>query len=201
MARLTLIEFFGLSVQSVWDEFTKLKEVGAVAADVTAEALRGGSIVQPATILTGIANQAKSLFDIDAVDLLVAGWSKHRELAKYKDTKKFPPDETHIVPLTKHTMKIAHHPYLEVLLGPKTLAKVPFDVSMTFELEGFLLTIQNGKIRKVQTGTCQARGRIALKGLTLAEKQLTKIELPAALEFEEGIDLKGDAGSSDTDSG
>ena len=54
-------------------------------------------------------------------------------------------------------------------------------IQLGFNLKGFLLKIQNGAIREMQTGQCEAKGTIKYGGLTIAEKKLEPIKLPFSI--------------------
>jgi hypothetical protein len=86
-------------------------------------------------------------------------------------------------------LKVVYSPYLEVLFNGRPLGKVVFDITLSLDLEGFVLTIQNGKIMKVRTGTCQGSGKIEYHDRTLLKKALSKFSLPGTIELKEGISL------------
>lgn len=184
MSRVTLDDFFGVSVNGFWKDvrpelLSALKESGL--AQLTA--------AQWPTIVSGIIDKAKDLFDIDVASIIVPAWSKYRELRQYADPKKYPPGSCNLVPLARHTLAVTYHPYLEVLFNGTPLGKLVFDVTLALELEGFVLTIQDGRIMKVHTGTCQGKGRIEFKECVLVEKSLTKITLPGAFDLGQGMSL------------
>ena len=192
MAGFTFIDFFGLTVKGFWDEVFTGEKAAAALSQLKQDLAAKVPPAQWPAIIASLPGHAKALFDfdLDLVSLLVSAWSKHRELSKYADPKKYPADESHLVPLAKHTMKVAHHPYVELLLGTTSLGKLPFDVILTLDLEGFIVTVQNGKITKVQTGTCQGKGKIEIMDHTLVEKSLTKIPLPLSVDLGDGIGLR-----------
>jgi hypothetical protein len=142
------------------------------------------------SIVSGLGDKVGELFDVDVGLLLVSAWRKYGELKEYADPKKHGPDESILVPLGKHTLKVAYSPYLEVLFNDRPLGKLVFDVTLSLDLEGFVLTIQNGKIMKVRTGTCQGSGKIEFHDRTLLKKALTKFSLPGSIELKEGISLR-----------
>ena len=195
MAGFTFIDFFGLSIKGFWDEIFSGENAAAALSQLRRNLAAQVPPAQWPAILATLPGQAKALFDfdLDLVSVLVNGWRKHRELSKYADAKKFPADESHVVPLAKHTMKVEHHPYIELLLGTRSLGKLPFDVILTLDLDGFIVTIQNGKITKLQTGTCEGKGKIEIMDHTLVEKALTKIVLPMSVDLGDGISLRRSA--------
>jgi hypothetical protein len=123
-------------------------------------------------------HKSKELFDVDIAWVIVSGWGQYRELMEYAIADRHNPRDTHLVPLGKHSMNVDFSPFLEVQFKGQPLGKLVFDVKMSFDLEGFLLTIQDSKIMKVRTGSCEGKGKIEFKGHCLVEKPLTKIILP-----------------------
>ncbi len=186
----TLNAFFGVSVKGFWDDiFARLGEAEAMAG------LREKVFAQLTTkhwpnVVSGLADKAKDLFDVDIGWLLVNGWNKYEEIREYGDPEKYPPNETKLVPLGKHSMNIGYSPYLEVMFNDQPIAKIVFDASLTFDLEGFVLTIRNGKITKVHTGSCEGKGMLEFKKHLLVERALAKVTLPGAIDLGEGIDLR-----------
>ena len=186
----TLNDFFGVSVKGFWDDiFAKLGEAESM------ESLRTKVFSQLTAkhwpnVISGIADKAKDLFDVDIGWLLVTGWNKYEQLGEYADPEKYAPNEAKLVPLGKHSMTLGYSPYLEVTFNDKPFGKIVFDASVTFELEGFVLTIQNGKIMKVNTGSCEGKGKIEFKKHVLVEKALAKIALPGTIDLGDGINLR-----------
>ncbi|MGH7929278.1 MAG: hypothetical protein ACREQV_15930 [Candidatus Binatia bacterium] len=189
MSSQTLNEFFGISVKGFWDEILgKLQGVGSLSE------LKGKVFGQLTPehwpqVASGIGDKVSELFNVDVGLLLVSAWQKYGELKEYADPKKYARDESKMVPLAKHSLKVAYSPYLEVLFNGRRLGKIIFDVTLEFELEGFLLTIQSGKIMKVRTGTCYGSGKIELYDRILLKKALSKFLLPGTIELGEGISL------------
>src|SRR5262245_18512962 len=61
----------------------------------------------------GVRSELGNLLNqIRLVDIFVGAWNKSRELRKYSDPKKYPPDEANFVPLVEHTITSTHQPYL-----------------------------------------------------------------------------------------
>ena len=190
MSSATLNDFFGIPVKGFWDDILgKLQSSGSLSQlkDKVIGQLKPENWP---SIVSGLGDKVGELFDMDVGLLLVSAWRKYGELKEYADPKKHGPDESILVPLGKHTLKVAYSPYLEVLFNGRPLGKLVFDVTLSLDLEGFVLTIQNGKIMKVRTGTCQGSGKIEFHDRTLLKKALTKFSLPGSIELKEGISLR-----------
>ena len=198
VAGTTVNEFFGISVEGFWNDiFKKLQGRESVASlkDKLTDQLTADHW---SNIASGIGGKVSELFDVDVGFLIVSAWRKCEELKEYADPRKSPPNETKLLPLAKHTLKVAYSPYVEILYNGQPLGKVVFDVSLSFDLEGFVLTIQNGKIMKVHTGTCQGSGKIDYHGRTLLKKSLTKFSLPGTIDLGRGIDVRSDSEAAES---
>jgi len=188
---VTLSNLFGLSAKGLWEGGTPAIEPTEPIAALKRKLLSEVPAVRWPSIVAELTKQAQALFEVDLIDVLTSAWSKYRELAKYADRDAYPPGDTHLVPLAEHTLKATYHPFLEILVNGKPLGKVVFDVSLALNLKGFVLGIQDAKIKKVLTGSCQGKGAIMLGRAVLVEKTLAPIPLPGSIDLGEGISLSG----------
>jgi hypothetical protein len=190
MSSATLNDFFGIGVKGFWDDILGRLQGGGFLSDLKGKVIGQLRPEHWPNVVSGLGEKVGELFDVDVGLLLVSAWRKYGELKEFADPKKHGPDESILVPLAKHTLKVAYSPYLEVLFNGRPLGKLVFDVTLSFDLEGFVLTIQNGKIMKVRTGSCQGSGKIEYSDHTLLKKALTKFFLPGSIELKEGISLR-----------
>lgn len=189
MFQTSINQYFGITAESFWRELFSGDAGQRVIAALKAQAPNPVGAAQWPHILSGVAARAKDLLDVDIAWVIVSGWGKYRELMEYAIADRYNPRDTHLVPLSKHTMTVDYNPFLEVRYDGEPLGKLVFDVQLTFDLDGFVLTIQNSKIVKVRTGSCAAQGKIEFAGHCLVDKTLTKITLPNHVSLGEGIDL------------
>ena len=75
------------------------------------------------------------VLDVDIVGVLLGGWKKYRQLQQYRDTAKYPLEETILLSLAEHSIASSHHPKIEILAG-----EVPVG---TLELSEFLFCFHN----------------------------------------------------------
>jgi len=193
MSVISVNEFFGITAAGFWREVL----AGQPGAEIAA-ALEGQTQtpVDPShwpRIISGIAERAKGLFDVEIATLIISGWRNYRELIEYTIADRHNPRDTQFVPLGKHTVQVEYSPFFEVLFSSRPLGKIVFDVWFSFDLEGFVLTIQNAKLLKARTGPCTAKGKITYQGYTLIEKPPTRITLPGMIDLGSGVALsRGD---------
>lgn len=195
MSGARLNDFFGISVRGFWDDILAKLQTGGSLSELKGKVIGQLKPGHWPNVVSGLGDKVSELFDVDLGLLLVSAWRKYGELREYADPKKHPTNESTLVPLGTHTLKVAYSPYLEILFNGRPLGKLVFEVTLSFDLEGFVLTIQNGKIMKVRTGTCQGSGQIEYNDHTLLKRTLTKFSLPGTIELGEGISLGHEDGA------
>lgn len=138
-------------------------------------------------LLSEIGANLTDCLDIGIPDILLNAWKKTNVLARYCDKQKYPPSEIILVPLAEHVIESEHHPAIEVYLKKRQIGTIDFTVRLKFMLEGFMLIIQDCKIKSIKSGTCQASGIIQFKNLTITEVKTKEITLPGKVQLNEGI--------------
>jgi hypothetical protein len=96
-----------------------------------------------------------------------------------------------LVSLSEHTVKVEHHPYLQVTYRgieiPK--AKLEFTLTGDLTLEGVILRIQDGKITAIQGGAVKWSGELLLENRSVLKKESRSYDLTGSLELGEGLPL------------
>jgi|GEM_PF-586119 len=134
-----------------------------------------------------LAPKVCELLDIKIPDVLVAAWKKVEDLQAVLEKSKKTPDETIYLELAQHTINSEHKPSVDVKIKGATVKKIELVIQLGFNLKGFLLKIQNGAIREIETAQCEAKGTIKYGGLTVAEKKLSPIKLPFSIPIPDEI--------------
>ena len=130
-----------------------------------------------------VAEKICELFDVKLPDLFLMSWKKADDLRKALDESRKTPEATKYLELVEHTIRSEHHPYIEARIRNLPVKKIQFVVKLTFRLKGFVLKIKAGQVEEIQTGRCEAEGKVEYAGLTIAEKKLSPIALPALCRF------------------
>lgn len=128
-----------------------------------------------------LAPKIGELLDIKIPDILVTAWKKVGELQALLEKSKNNPEQTMYLELADHTIISEHKPSIDLKLKSKTVKKIQFNVQLTLKLKGFVVKIQEGMIREMQTGQCEVKGAIKYAGLPIAEKKLEPIKLPLSI--------------------
>lgn len=137
--------------------------------------------------LSEIIKKVEDLLNISMPDIMVSAWNKYRILARYADKGKYKPNETFLVPLAEHTIKSEHNPYIEILINDSVVSKIEFNINVSLFLKGFVLKIQDGKIKEILAGSCKGKGLVKCEDLVMLEKETESIPLPGSIKLGEGI--------------
>jgi len=138
-----------------------------------------------------IHDRLEDALDMDLFEILLSGWKKYRNLQQYRDRTKYPPNQTSLVPLGKHTIKSVHKPTVDVMADEVLLGRVAFDVALSLEIEGLILAIRDARIREVAAGRCRGEARLGCAGVELLKKEIATFDLPGKIELKEGIEIPG----------
>ncbi len=185
---ITLSQFFS-SEKELWREKLSLIESAEGMSLLKDKVIKEARVKWP-VVLDIAVEKITDILDISILDIMVRSWQKYADLLKYLDKRKYPPNETILVPMAKHTIKSEHHPFLEILINNQPVGKkVEFNITVTLVLEGIALKIQDGKIKGVATGTCQGKGTIKCENRLILEKKTESISLPGSIDLGEGIPI------------
>jgi hypothetical protein len=56
-------------------------------------------------------------------------------------------------------------------------------------LKGAKLETRGGRVKRVHTGECWARGTFACEGFVLAQMELARFDLPGTIDLSEGLEI------------
>jgi hypothetical protein len=171
----------------------------ASRAEARASALARGGKFAASKLITGPLRLAAAAGVIDAsvamlqsplADILGDAWAKARDVAKYADPSKYPPDVVNEVALGGHEIALKRKPSLEIVLdGAPTGVTVPCELKLKLELKSVMLRIQGGRIVGARVGDFVGGGSYACAGVTLAERKTGPLRLPGDVTFTPGVAL------------
>ncbi|HYJ85284.1 MAG TPA: hypothetical protein VEW46_04450 [Pyrinomonadaceae bacterium] len=134
--------------------------------------------------LPDVAEKVAELFEIPIPDIFLTSWKKAESIKALLEESRSAPETVMNTELGEHAINSVHRPHIEIRIQNKTVKKIEFTLKLAFNLKGFVLKIQNGAIRGIQTGQCEVKGKLEYKDLVIAEKKLAPITLPGALSFD-----------------
>jgi len=128
-----------------------------------------------------LASKIGELLDIKIHDVLLTAWKKVEALQKALEDSKQTPGKMVYLDLTEHSIDYETKPFIDVKIKSASVKKLTLTVLLNLKVKGFVLKIQNGAIRELQTGNCEAKGSIKYGTLSIAEKKLEPIKFPFSI--------------------
>jgi len=187
-AATTLIDFFRLEKKHLEEKRSGM-EATATFTSLKETLVKEAKDVWWPTAYDTVVDKVDALLNVPLSDIMIGAWKKYSILLKYCDPTKYGPDETFLVPLAEHTITSTHKPYIEVLVNEKEVTKIHFSITISLMLEGFILKVQDGKIKEIRTGTCQGKGEIQCEGVTIKEKQTESYRFPGVIHLGDGVPI------------
>lgn len=131
-----------------------------------------------------LARKVAELFEIPIPDIFLTSWKKAGGIQTLLEESRKAPETAMHAELGDHTINSQHRPHIEIRIQNKTVKKLEFTLKLVFNLKGFVLKIQDGRIREMQSGSCEVRGKMEYQGLVIADKKLAPITLPGVISLE-----------------
>jgi hypothetical protein len=163
---------------------TLYKQLGRALADLVSNAAAGSV---PESLEDGLSSEAPVLFNRKILDLCIEGWKKYKEIREFAE-KKDGPSDIHEVALMEHEITLEEEPELEVRFNGALVGRVTFKFEVCLTLEGVLLIIQEGKIKRVRLGRCQCEATLSVGPLSL-KAEGKKMMVGPEIELGDGITL------------
>jgi hypothetical protein len=128
--------------------------------------------------------------DIKLVDIFAGAWSGIRAVAQLGDTRKYPPDEKHFVPLANHRITSDHRPKVEVLIDGVPLVSLTLDVNLQAQFEAAVLEVEGGHIHAIKPGNCMATASVSCRGVPIASTSSRRLSLPTEIQMQPPFALR-----------
>jgi len=156
------------------------------------EELKGSDAAQTASVAWSLVkseagSRLKDALGADALEVIASAWSKARELKKYADPAKYPPDQSVVVHLGEHRVACKLHPQVEVRFNDVPIRTVKFTLELVAKFKSAALTIRGGAIRAVAPGACSAQAVLKYGSVRLKEEQTPEVRFPGSLDLGEGL--------------
>ena len=136
-----------------------------------------------------IAAKVGDLLEVPIPDIFLSSWKKTNALRDILEESKKSPEALMHLELGEHTINSKHRPHIEVKIQKMSVKKLEFTLKLVFKLKGFILKVQNGAIREMQTGLCEARGTLEYQDLTIVDRKLAPITLPGSVRFGDATEV------------
>jgi hypothetical protein len=159
----------------------------AQAIDLVRTALTGLPGLLQGGIVGDILQAMKPVFDIRLGDVLATVWNTRRDLVKFRDRNKYPPDELEELVLGKQRVERTLKPRIEILVDDQKRAEVEFEIELELTIETVMLQIRDAKILGARTGSCEGKATLKCGKAILPSPKPRKFNLPGTLTFKEPI--------------
>jgi hypothetical protein len=192
----TLETFFGFSRGSARgsEEFAAM-EAGLPAARVE-EAVKKANDNRAVPISSAAFIAAiGGILNVPLLDIIVRAWNEGKLFRKYLDPETYDPEEVISITLKEHEVTSTHQPKIDVVLNGQTIDSIEFQLDVVLTLEGVILQVQGGNIRKVQSGRVKGKCTIKCENMILFERKTEAMDLPGTVQFPEPA-TAGAAGSA-----
>ena len=131
-----------------------------------------------------LAPKICELFDVKIPDVLLTSWKKVDALKALLEKSKKAPEETMYLELADHTINCQQKPHIDMKLKNVSVKKIEFLVKLTFKLKGFVLKIKEGKVKELETGSCEVKGTVSYAGQVIIDKKMSPIKLPLSIPLQ-----------------
>lgn len=143
-----------------------------------------------------------SLDLLDVRELLVNGWSKHKNLKEAAARTHAVPGSEELVTLATHHIDSTHQPSVDLIVKEATVHTCVFDVTVEFDLNGVMAVVRQGMLVAIRSGTCVITAKLALGGIPLLPPQQRRIDLAKFINLKPGVRLLDETATrSDADNG
>jgi hypothetical protein len=136
-----------------------------------------------------IARRLRELLDVPLPRLLVNGWALRSEMKSYCDRQKYPPDRSTTVSLAKHSITWSLKPKVQVRMNNVPVGELPFTLEAKATLDAAVLTIRDGRVRALNTGSIALVGSVMLEDHEIFKSPESKTAIPGGISFGEGFSL------------
>ena len=171
----TLREFFGIPETSA----NKGDDHWQAFQERLAEETRG---IKWTAAMPELGSKIAGLLDIKIHDVLLTAWKKVEAVREALEESKKTPEKATYLDLAEHSVDYETKPFIDVKLKKTSIKKLTLYVAMNLKIKGFGLKIQNGLVRELQCGKCEAKGNIKFEKLSIAEKKLEPIKFPLTIK-------------------
>ena len=122
--------------------------------DATRRATGGLSRVAQQEVQSQITSLANQVLAADVVDLIAAGWRKHRELTIAAKSTVAAPDKTMFVDLYSHRITSTRDWTVDIIVAEIPVASIDFTLTVTFDIEPIFAIVRFGRLVGLRGGQC-----------------------------------------------
>jgi hypothetical protein len=159
--------------------------------EVAAMLVRGGHGLTDSagqTVEREVASVVNGFLSLSLLDLVVAGWTKHRAITEAARRTRAAPDTEEVVALASHRVISTHRPGVDLTIDGARVGTLDLSLIVAFDIQGMVAVIRQAHLMALQSGTCTTTGTLAMHQAVVASRRCT-VDLPGSLRLRSGIPL------------
>jgi hypothetical protein len=111
-----------------------------------------------------VSSVGQDLVDLDAGDVLVRVWRKHKDLVTAARQTLEEPGSSATVILAAHDIHVDHQPEVEVLVEGVRVATVTFGLALDLKVEALVAVVLDGALVEIAQGDVHVTGSLSVYG-------------------------------------
>jgi hypothetical protein len=120
--------------------------------------------------------------------VLVRGWREHQDIVSAARRTLAAPGSTELVSMSEHEVTLDQRPSVRVLVNGQRVATVQLTLSVVFAIKALLLSVSDGRIAAVRSGSCDITVSLAVQDAELITRR-KHLELPGVMSSRHGFRL------------
>ena len=181
----SLTALFGLDDVNLPD--LRIAEAATCVRDLQSRLPEGIPASYWPAVMSQVGAKVREALHVPIESLLTSAWQGYNQFQKYRDSKRYPPDVTSVVPLANHTVTSRMDPYVEVFADDVSVGRIALEIALNIVLEGATLSIRDGKFRSLTLAKGHATGQLSCGGVVLVDLSSREYQLPGTISFGDGI--------------
>jgi hypothetical protein len=181
---LTISQIFGLSADFKLDD-----TAASEAPNIKDLKKKIPPAVSWSAAQTEVSTSLSNTLHTGVLETLAQGWMRYHALMDDAHKSRNAPQNPILSTLAHHDIESTLRPYVEIFIGPTSIQRIPFAVTLTTTIDGLQLGLLNGKIVFVEMAQCEWKGSIATNSVTLIERHTEPLHLPGRIQLKRPIPL------------
>lgn len=116
-----------------------------------------------------LAGAVDDVTGIRVIDVLSAGWRKHRELREAARASLREPTRDTVVTLAAHRIESTHEPAIDVVVGGAPMGQLKVRIEVSLVVSALAATITDARLTHVRTDEVAVEASFGYAGVTLLE--------------------------------
>lgn len=135
------------------------------------------------------AEEINEALETDVIALIAQGWVKLNAVREAAVKSRATPDTTTMLTLGEHKVLADCHPVLEFRIADLNLTELKFTLELEVTFKSVKLAIRDARLKSIAPGEASVTARLLYGKVKLKEQKTSSWNLPAKVEFEQGIEL------------